>query len=473
MIRQQVWKALGAVWLACALATAALAAKPPPETVAADKILQRWMKAIGGEKRLKRVQQAEYRGQVEFPNTPPIELTIRVASGVGVRSEMKLPNGVLVSGSDGRRGWREHPLLGGAVLATAEAQVMLRETDPRWPLHVKQHFTRRRALPEQEVEGRRLQVLELSAAEGPPELWYFDPATGHRVRRERTNFDGARETTLYSDFREVDGLVEAWKVVARSGGTEFTGTLNSVDWRPAFDAAELAPPAEFFNRYARTDEVLARHLAVSGGAEAAAKIHSRLSHATVEIVSAGIAFETRITQRTPNYLLSEQDVPGMGRVLQGYDGRTGWTWSELQGYRELAGPELQQAINSAQLHGMLQLRQALPFRKWLGEQEVDGRTCHAIELAMMQGTAGTHYFDAATGHLVRIESVVHTGPGGVVKVLLDFDDFRDVDGLVLPFRMTLTNPAMKMVTVTKRVEHNGEFPDRIFRPRKDGDLPEG
>ncbi|MBI2498538.1 MAG: hypothetical protein HYV75_11680, partial [Opitutae bacterium] len=168
-----------------------------------------------------------------------------------------------------------------------------------------------------------------------------------------------------------------------------------------------------------------------------------------------------------NLIVSEQETPGMGTMWQGYNGKVGWAWNELQGYRTMEGPELQQLIGNADMQGSLRLSAQCPFRRLLGEQEDNGRRLLGVALASFQGVAGNFWFDTRTKDLVRVETFIQAGPSGQLKVVADFADFRRVDGVLIPFHTVVTNPAMRMVTTIESVEHNLPLDDAIFQPRKE------
>ena len=73
-------------------------------------------------------------------------------------------------------------------------------------------------------------------------------------------------------------------------------------------------------------------------------------------------------------------------------------------------------------------------------------------------------FDAETGQLARIESTVQAGPQGQIQATIDFEDYRMVDGVTVPFLITTTNPALKLVTKITAIEQNTKIDDAIFAP---------
>jgi hypothetical protein len=203
------------------------------------------------------------------------------------------------------------------------------------------------------------------------------------------------------------------------------------------------------------------------GQSAIAQIRSRISEQTVKVTTSGMTYTSKTYNKQPNLMVVEQDVPGMGPTLRGYDGKVGWAWSEVQGYREMQGPELGQIVGETDLSGPMKLAAQCPLRRLLGEEFVDGRTLTGIALATPQGPAGNFYFDQKTFELVRVETEVQAGQSGKLKVVAEFSDYRPVDGVLLPFRTVFINPAMRMEISVLSVQQNVEIDDAVFQPKKE------
>jgi hypothetical protein len=187
----------------------------------------------------------------------------------------------------------------------------------------------------------------------------------------------------------------------------------------------------------------------------------------VEVVSSGLKYEATLSQKSSGQILLAQNIPGIGQIYQGYDGRVGWASSELQGYRELKEPELLQLIYGSSLQVEAELQTVYPLRRLLGAREIDGHHTQAVALATAGAPAGTYYFDDDTGRLLRIEGTFGMGAQGALGVTINFSDFRTVEGVTMPFVTTLINPALQVVTKTLSLDVNVPLDDSIFKPRKE------
>ncbi|MBI2518592.1 MAG: hypothetical protein HYV95_17085 [Opitutae bacterium] len=441
------------------------------DNTTADSVLDRWIGACGGDERLKAIKATEY--QTRYTNAQGFvwELREQCRSDGAHRGVMQTRSGELVIYDDGHTGWMQHVAFGAGLLPTDEVERNRRTSGPQESLRVRASFPQRQLLSDETINGKTVHVIELIDAKGWREHWVFSVTTGLRVRREVYDPKG-RQVVDYSDFRKIDGVIEPFHGVSTQNGNVTTIEVLSANHRAKPDESSWSPPAELVADLERIEQTLARFRAAAGQPVDLAKVKTRFSRGHVEVTTSGVTFATIISQKAPNKILIEQEVPGMGKVLQGFDGAIGWAWSELQGYRQLVGPELAQLVAIGELHPITKLGEQIPLRKWLGERtEKDGRKLAVIELATVQGSAGVHYFDVATGLLVRVETIIQAGPGGMLKVTADIGDYRRIDGELIAFSNTITNPAMRLVTTLDSVEHNRELADEIFHPRKSGELP--
>ena len=154
----------------------------------------------------------------------------------------------------------------------------------------------------------------------------------------------------------------------------------------------------------------------------------------------------------------------IGLSTRTFDGRNGW----------MAGPETPMPLvtlsdgnlDRVRLEAMVAfpaaLRQAFP--QWRG-----GRTAiDDEEVTVLQGSSGgqpiaNFYFDAS-GLLVRFVRWTRT-PVGFVPTQVDFDDYRDVGGVKVPFKRTVTQTYMQMTIELTDIQPNVRVDDtRFARP---------
>lgn len=427
---------------------------------AADVILKRWIEVQGGKAAIAKIAGIRAEVAVQYgPGWPELVLISKEAAGGKFSWELVTPVfGSFFTVSDGRVAMMHNEKLGAGLMDARMTFMAMRDSDPQKPLKMTQLFPVRRRLADVVEKEVRMQVIALTDTQGVTEKWFMDEGTGQRLKSERPEV-----VMTFSDFRKDGGFSTAY-VVENSRG--FRMRLKSISYDARFaDADFYVDPA----KVAEAEKItkIMRQQVEAVGREALDRVLTRSSTAVVDLEKDGMTFSMNIRQKRPNFVLIEQDIPSMGKIFQGFDGKTGWASSEMQGYRELKGPELMQLLSMADLGADIRLQEMCPLRKLVGERELPRGIATGIELGSLAGPNGTYWFENRTGRLVRIESAIMTGPNSHVTMVMDMDDFRLVDGVWVPFTTRVENPALKMVTRMKSVENNVTLDDAIFKPRTD------
>jgi zinc protease len=129
----------------------------------------------------------------------------------------------------------------------------------------------------------------------------------------------------------------------------------------------------------------------------------------------------------PGYFRQDQELP-FGKISAYTDGKIGWL-STPQGLRPMPPAVLKQAqgeVFRSLFHVMLADRDA--------SLEVSAAGDQTVEISSKDGNQVTLELDAATG-LPKSETFAQEGTNA--KIEETFSDWRDVEGLKMPFKMTL------------------------------------
>lgn len=211
---------------------------------------------------------------------------------------------------------------------------------------------------------------------------------------------------------------------------------------------------------AEADRFLRRHVEAIGG-EALAKITSRRCEGSLERHGRSVPITTY--QQSPNRLLVETRFEKPGTLRQAFDGKTAWVQHPLQGGRLLSAAETAAFAAQAWLHPSLHLAEMYPLRRWVGRETHAGIDQVVLVLGKDENVLETWRFDAGSARLLEIERTQDAGPHGSVPVVIRFEDYRIVDGALVPFTVRTRLPAFETVLRLDRVEHNVPIDDALFR----------
>jgi len=94
---------------------------------------------------------------------------------------------------------------------------------------------------------------------------------------------------------------------------------------------------------------------------------------------------------------------------------------------------------------------------------VAGRAGYVVELRHGDSPPDTQFVDAQTGDVLRASSVTPVPGAGDIPVGMQFEDYRTVNGVRIPFRITTTNPVSgRVIFDIKSVEINLTAPADLF-----------
>jgi carboxyl-terminal processing protease len=200
-------------------------------------------------------------------------------------------------------------------------------------------------------------------------------------------------------------------------------------------------------------EIVERYVRAVGGREAVEKIKSRVSVGAFEGDYNGVPSSgtVEIDERAPDRAVTIINVPGVGAMRRGYTGAYGYEQYALMGFRELKGAELEALRVESDFRRDVDIARLYPRMSFKGTEKIGDAEAYVVEATPAHGLFPSRlYFDAKTGLLLRQDTI-------------SFEDYREVDGVRLPFR--IRSP---LVTITLReIRHNVPLDDSVFAEHGD------
>jgi zinc protease len=213
--------------------------------------------------------------------------------------------------------------------------------------------------------------------------------------------------------------------------------------------------------------ILDRYIEATGGRAALEKLKSRVMKGTVEVTALGASGQFEVRAKAPNRQVSKIEFGGFGVLREGFDGTNAWTAVPGLGVRLKTGGELDRTRRTMVFPRELKLAEAYEKLEVKGAAKVGTAEVWIVEASPKEGQPDRLYFDQKTGFLLREESAVESAVGEM-KFQIDFDDYREVDGVKVPFSIRVPQPAeMGFHIKIAEVKHNGDLPDSEFGRPKD------
>lgn len=214
------------------------------------------------------------------------------------------------------------------------------------------------------------------------------------------------------------------------------------------------PPAE---------ALIERHIEASGGRERLSALKSRVMTGRVSMPAAGIQGQFAMVQTHGGKSLTVITIEGFGSEVVGSDGERVWSLSSTTGNRFLEGEELTQRRQELTFIPELQWATLFPTHEVKGEKTLGDHRCWAAVFTSPAGHAYTYYFDQATGISVGVD-MVQVSQMGKLPVQQRYFDFRDIDGVKVPFRISMSAMGMEQIIEIDVVAHPAEVPPESFIP---------
>jgi len=239
------------------------------------------------------------------------------------------------------------------------------------------------------------------------------------------NFGGRQMVTCYSCHRGADS-----PRVVPDFAVQY-GPLIPADPNAVITQAPLAPTA---------DDVFNKYIQAIGGAQRAASVTSFVAAGT----NVGYGPESADKRAVEIYAKTPAQRTVIIHTSNGdntatYDGRSGWIAAPLRpvDVLQLAGQELEGAKLDAMMWFPSQLKQ-LAARWRVGvASTIDDKDVDVVQGNTPTGIIVTLYFDQQSGLLTR--SMRYTdSPVGKIPVQVDYSDYRDVAGIKVPYKFTMT-----------------------------------
>jgi hypothetical protein len=182
------------------------------------------------------------------------------------------------------------------------------------------------------------------------------------------------------------------------------------------------------------DEVIERYVEAIGGAGAHTSPRSIRTTGAVEMPGFGLQGTFEVLQLLPNRSLTRVTIPGIGEILSGFDGASGWSVDPLVGASLMQGAELAQAQERANIQATLRDESVVTSRETVELSESDGEPCWRVRLVWASGSESLDCYSRDTGLLLASEDTEVTQMGEMV-VTTRFSEYEPFYGMMLPTRL--------------------------------------
>jgi hypothetical protein len=264
----------------------------------------------------------------------------------------------------------------------------------------------------------------------------------------KDNFEGYREVTCYSCHR---GSANPQAIPA-----VMTEVATPAEPKDAMNAPKLTEAKD--SAQPSGDQLLDKYLQAVGGANATDSVTSRVMKGTIDF--GGKSLPIDIYSKDPEKRISFTHMPD-GDSVTAFNGHEGWLGAPGHPLREMHGSDLEGASMDADLHLPTHLKMMFTEIAVRGTQKIDDHPAYVV-VGQRQGKPPLRlYFDEQSGLLVRLVRFGETALGWL-PTQIDYADYRETDGVRIPYRWTIARPNGRFTIQVSDVKQNVPVDDAKF-----------
>jgi len=215
------------------------------------------------------------------------------------------------------------------------------------------------------------------------------------------------------------------------------------------------------------DTVIEKYVQAIGGKAAIEKLTSRVMKGTMDNSDDGTTSPVEVYAKAPAWYASIRTVPDYGVVATVWTGSSGWTKNPESGVQAIGQTDAAFARRAYDFYREIKLKDLYTAMTASGPVTIVGSEAYLIQATTADGKEEKLYFDAQNGLLVRWDYERITFEDGIIPFEVYFDDYREVDGVKLPFTVRRQTPDYTLTFKFTDVKHNNAVDDAQFaKPEK-------
>jgi hypothetical protein len=211
-------------------------------------------------------------------------------------------------------------------------------------------------------------------------------------------------------------------------------------------------------RLPSADQILGKYQQAVGGADAAARISTRIQKGTLTVGSD--RFPVEVLAKAPAKRVTTVRFPG-GDSVTAINGDEGWLSTPGRAVHDMSLSEVDAARMDADLFFPGSLKRIFKELRVEPQGQINGRGAYVLAGTRENLPPVQLYFDQQSGLLVRVLRFVET-PLGRNPTEIDYADYREEGGLKTPFHWTVARPNGRFTIQIEQMQQNVPIEDDKF-----------
>ena len=217
------------------------------------------------------------------------------------------------------------------------------------------------------------------------------------------------------------------------------------------------------------DDLLTKTVEALGGEENMRKVTSRVTEFKVDAVNQGVKGYGETFQKTPNKLYSTTTLTALGKNIGWikifFDGTKSIDTYSFSETDEATGKRLEDVKVSNDLNPFLDWKKKYKNVKIAKMDEVNGEEVYVTVFESEKASSFSVYISTKTFLPLKKRSVVVSNTSSQVVPIVDsYSDYRDIEGVKIPFKTITADPNMgDIITSITKIKNNVKISDKKFQ----------
>lgn len=219
------------------------------------------------------------------------------------------------------------------------------------------------------------------------------------------------------------------------------------------------------------DELMQKAVDAVGGEANWRKFSTRVMEMDIDLENQGVKATATTWAKAPNKTASETTMTAVGKTIaKGWDYFDGSAGEEAYSFvpvTRYTGKRLEDVRAGADFFGPINWKSYFRKAEVKGMGKVGEEEAYIVSFESEKGTNVTEYYSIKSFLLLKREGFIASGTSqNQLPYSVTYSDYRDVDGIKLPFRTVNYSPSNgNIITMVRSVKHDVPVEDAIFSPR--------
>ena len=273
-----------------------------------------------------------------------------------------------------------------------------------------------------------------------------------RVEKDKYGSSSLPETYYLVVNRSEDGSIKGFTMNQPEGAFEFLRAKKASDLPSA-------------------SELIAKVIEAGGGLDAMMAIENRRTEYEMNAVHQGVKGKGKQIHAAPNMSRSEPSYTPSAKILVGrrevFNGKNGYEDYSFAEREDFTGKRLVDVTFGMDFRPFIDYDKKGVEAKVLRKAKIRGKDVFVLGMTPKGGSRVMYFIDQNDYTVHQKTSQVVSSTSSVTQPVTErYDDYRKVDGIFLPFKITVTNPSMgDIITTVTKVEHNIKLKKNEFKAK--------